>query len=89
MPEEINMLAFIAMVAAMMVNIVCAINHIKSKKFCEKYWRELADCLFEEKTRFWNRLGAYDAENGRMYIDLEGGLRLVIFEGEIDGWYMR
>lgn len=30
---------------------------------------------------------ATEAENNRFYIDLEGGLRLVVFEGKIDGWY--
>jgi hypothetical protein len=37
---------------------------------------------------FWKELGAYETEGGKLYIDLEGGLRLVIFEGKIEGWYI-
>lgn len=40
------------------------------------------------KKAFWKSLGAYETENGRMYLDLEGGLRLVVFEGKIEGWYI-
>ena len=36
---------------------------------------------------FWKSLGAYETENSRMYLDLEG-IRLVIFEGKIEGWYI-
>lgn len=37
---------------------------------------------------FWKNMGAYETENNKMYLDLEGGLRLVIFEGKIEGWYI-
>ena len=90
MPEEVLYFTFIAMVSVTMINVVCAINYMKSKKFCEKYRRELIDCLFEDKKRFWKRRGAYEAPEGnRLYLDLEGGIRLVISEGEIEGWYKR
>ncbi|MBQ1191599.1 MAG: hypothetical protein IIX43_04920, partial [Bacteroidales bacterium] len=36
---------------------------------------------------FWEELGAYETENGKMYLDLEG-IRLVIAEGKIEGWYV-
>ena len=87
MPEEVLYILFIAMAAVIMVNIVCIFYHIKEKKFCEKYRRELIDCLFECKTRFWKRLGAYEAAEGnKLYLDLNG-IRLVIDNGEIEGWY--
>ena len=45
--------------------------------------------LFDSKTKSWKRMGAYEApENGQLYLDLNGGLRLVIYEGKIEGWYM-
>ena len=40
------------------------------------------------KNEFWKSQGAYETEGGKLYIDLEGGLRLVIFEGKIEGWYI-
>lgn len=87
MPEEVLYITFIAMVAVIMVNVVCIFYHIKEKKFCEKYRRELVDCLFEGKTRFWKRLGAYEAAEGnKLYLDLKG-IRLVIDNGELEGWY--
>lgn len=36
---------------------------------------------------FWKELGAYETENGRMYLDLEG-IRLVIADGKIEGWHI-
>jgi hypothetical protein len=36
---------------------------------------------------FWKELGAYETEKGRMYLDLEG-IRLVIADGKIEGWYI-
>ena len=39
------------------------------------------------KQAFWKGLGAYETEKGKMYLDLEG-IRLVIFEGKIEGWYV-
>lgn len=40
-----------------------------------------------DNDNFWKILGAYETENERMYLDLEG-IRLVISEGEIEGWYI-
>lgn len=39
------------------------------------------------RKEFWKSLGAYETENGRMYLDLDG-IRLVIANGKIEGWYM-
>ena len=87
MPEEVLYFLFIAMVAVIMVNIVCAIDHKKAKKDCEK-WKDFYYNLFVSNARrFWLTMGAYDAEDGYMYVDVPGGARLVIFEGEIEGWY--
>ena len=36
---------------------------------------------------FWKELGAYETENGGMYLDLEG-IRLVIADCKIEGWYI-
>lgn len=36
---------------------------------------------------FWKILGAYETENGRLYLDLDG-IRLVIADGKIEGWYI-
>ena len=52
-------------------------------KFAEELWNKEAT-----KNEFWKELGAYETEGGKLYIDLEGGLRLVIFEGKIEGWYI-
>lgn len=36
---------------------------------------------------FWKELGAYETENNKMYLDLDG-IRLVIADGKIEGWYI-
>lgn len=88
MPEEVLYITFIAMVAVIIVNIICAINYWKSKKFADT-WMELYEkYVFHKRKEFWKDMGAYPAErDGYMYLDLEGA-RLVIFEGKIDGWYI-
>lgn len=48
---------------------------------------EDAPTIEATRNEFWKSLGAYETENGRMYLDLEG-IRLVIFEGKIEGWYI-
>ena len=35
---------------------------------------------------FWKELGAYETLNNKMYLDLDG-IRLVITDGKIEGWY--
>lgn len=71
----------------------CAFNthaYFKNKKLYKKT-NELASRYLRlaigKKRELFKELGAYPAENGRWYIDLEGGIRLVIFEGKIEGWY--
>ena len=88
MPNEVTYFAFIAMVAAFIVNIISAIYYTKEKRFYEKRHKELIEFLFDSKTKSWKHMGAYEApENGQLYLDLPGGLRLVIYEGKIEGWY--
>lgn len=73
----------------------CALNthaYFKYKKLYEKT-SELAHhylrLIFGKKHKLFKELGAYEAPEGnKLYIDLEGGIRLVIFEGEIEGWYI-
>lgn len=85
MPEEVLYITFIAMVSVIMVNIVCAIDHKRAKKKFENLMRCL---LFGHRIGFWKELGAYEAaEKGQLYLDLEG-IRLVIENGEIEGWYI-
>ncbi len=72
----------------------CAFNthaYFKNKKFYEKT-NKLADrylrLVFGKKRELFKELGAYKAPEGnKLYIDLEGGIRLVIDNGEIEGWY--
>ena len=88
MPEEVLYILFIAMVAVIMVNIVCAVCYTKEKRAYGKRYKELINFLFDEKTKAWKRRGAYEApEKGQLYLDLEG-IRLVIENGEIEGWYI-
>ena len=87
MPEEVLYILFIAMVAVIMVNIVCAIDHKKAEKESLKRQQTYYGLLLTTKKKFWERLGAYEApEKGQLYLDLEG-IRLVIENGEIEGWY--
>ena len=88
MPEEILYITFIAMVAVIMVNIVCAIDHKREQRHYERRHKQLIDWLFGSRTEHWKRMGAYEApEKGQLYLDLEG-IRLVIENGELDGWYI-
>lgn len=88
MPEEVICITFIAMVAVIMINIVCAIDHRKAIEKCEVWERIYRRYVFDTDKAFFEELGAYEAPEGkRLYLDLEGGIRLVIFEGEIEGWY--
>ena len=73
----------------------CAINILTIRRYRKGYEelyerkKEYVDILLRGKQALFEQLGAYPSEKeGYMYIDLEGGLRLVIFEGKIDGWYM-
>ena len=87
MPEEVLYILFIAMVAVIMVNIVCAVNHKKAEMESLKWQHEYYGLILTTKKKFWERLGAYEApEKGQFYLDLEG-IRLVIDNGEIEGWY--
>ncbi len=88
MPEEVLYILFIIMVSVIMVNIICAIDHKKSKESCETWAEVYEKFCFNKKKEFFRELGAYEApEKGKYYIDLKGGLRLVIYDGKIDGWY--
>lgn len=89
MPEEICYLTFVALVASMLGNIVCAFNYKKAKERCKRLEKIYEKLCFEVRRGFWETLGAYPApENGEYYLDLDGGIRLVIYEGKIEGWYM-
>lgn len=88
MPEEIRWIIFIAMVTAAIVNIIEAVGYHKKRKECIEDIKEYHHLIYEVKNKFWKHLGAYEApENGQLFLDLAGGLRLVIFEGKIEGWY--
>ena len=88
MPEEISYFAFIAMVVTIMINIVCAMNYRKAKKHCERLEYIYEKLCYVKRQGFWKTLGAYPApENGEYYLDLEGDLRLIIYDGKIEGWY--
>jgi hypothetical protein len=62
-----------------------ALTDEEAIKFAEIIWNEEA---IKRMNEFWKSQGAYETEGGKLYIDLEGGLRLVIFEGKIEGWYI-
>lgn len=88
MPEEVLYILFIAMVAVIMVNIVCAVDHKKAEKESLKWQHIYYELLSTTKKKFWERLGAYEApEEYKLYLDLNG-IRLVIDNGEIEGWYI-
>lgn len=87
MPEEVLYITFIAMAAVIMVNIICAVNHKRAEKDCKKWEDIYYGFVVRGKKKFWDELGAYEApEKGQLYLDLEG-IRLVIEDGKIDGWY--
>lgn len=87
MPEEVLYILFIAMVAVIMVNIVCAVDHKKAEKDYKRLEEIYYDFVVHSKKKFWKHMGAYEApEKGQLYLDLEG-IRLVIDNGEIEGWY--
>lgn len=73
----------------------CVLNMIGFKRYMKKldeYYKKL-QYIDRAITEIQNNYvfiaeNSYEAENGRRYIDLEGGLRLVIFEGKIEGWYI-
>ena len=75
------------MVAAAAVNVICAVDHKKAAKNCERFAKLYRNLAFNTRKRFWEEQGAREAEDGRFYIDLAGGLQLVIYEGKIDGWH--
>lgn len=88
MPEEVLYILFIAMVAVIMVNIVCAIDHKREQRHYERRHKQLIDWFFGSRIARWKSMGAYEApEKGQLYLDLEG-IRLVIDNGEIEGWYI-
>ena len=87
MPEEVLYILFIAMVAVIMVNIVFAIDHRRAKNLYKKYYEMYLELIRDWKYKLWKHMGAYEApEKGKLYLDLEG-IRLVIENGEIEGWY--
>ena len=89
MPNEVLYILFIAMVVAIAVNIVYAVDHKKAAKDNKRWADHYYGVIVRERKKFWEELGAYPAEKeGYMYIDVPGGLRLVIYEGKIEGWYM-
>lgn len=88
MPNEVLYITFIAMVAVIMVNIVCAVDHKKAEKESLKWQHIYYDLILTTKKKFWEHRGAYEApEKGQLYLDLEG-IRLVIENGELEGWYI-
>lgn len=87
MPEEVLYITFIAMGAVIMVNIFCAIDHKRAKNLYKKYYEMYLELIVDWKYKLWKHMGAYEApEKGQLYLDLEG-IRLVIENGEIEGWY--
>ncbi len=88
MPEEVLYILFIAMVAVIMVNIVCAIDHKRAKNLYKKTYKMYLEFIVDWKNKLWKHMGAYEApEKGQLYLDLNG-IRLVIDNGEIEGWYI-
>ena len=79
---------------AVMLNIsacclsVWAYHDFKKKaREADDYVEEYCKLAIGGRHALFKLLGAYDAENGEMYLDLNDNLRLVIFEGKIEGWY--
>ena len=88
MAEEIRLIVFVAMLMATIGNIMEAVCYRKMRKECIEDIKKYHNLIFEEKNEFWINLGAYEApEKGQLYLDLEG-IRLVIENGEIEGWYI-
>ena len=88
MPVEVICITFIAMVAVIMVNIVCAVDHKKAEMESLKWQHIYYDLILTTKKKFWERLGAYEAPEGnKLYLDLNG-IRLVVDNGELEGWYI-
>lgn len=89
MPNEVLYILFIAMVIATGLNLMGFIRSRKREKEIHELIKTYHHLIFEAGNRFFKHLGAYEApENGQLYLDLPGGLRLVIYEGKVEGWYM-
>lgn len=76
-------------VASCIFNIRGCVKNNEYAKHQRETYNEYIQLVLGGKRHLFKELGAYDSEKkGYMYLDLPGGLRLVIFEGKIDGWYM-
>ena len=91
MPTEILFIAFVAMIAATVLNVIGIYERKKDEKIMHKAMEEYIHVTYNARKHFLKEMGAYPAPSGvpeKYYIDLPGGFRLVIYEGKIDGWYM-
>ena len=52
MPNEVLYITFIAMVAVIMVNIVCAVDHKKAEKDCKRWEAIYYDFVIRSKKSF-------------------------------------
>lgn len=84
--EFLTAISFIFFVAAIMVNIVCAENHMKAYNRYVKLAEDYEKLCIGRMRAFWKILGAYPTENGDMRLDTEG-LTLTIHDGKIKDWY--
>ena len=87
MAEELLQFLFFINVFLTGILFYCWIKLGREADRANEIFEQYSKLVIGGKQEFWKSLGAYKTENGRMYLDLEG-IRLVIFEGKIEGWYI-
>lgn len=87
MAEEL--LQFLLLINIFLLGILfyCWIKLGREADRANEIFEQYSKLVIGGKQAFWKGLGAYETENGRMYLDLDG-IRLVIADGKIEGWYI-
>ena len=87
MAEELLGFLFFVNFSVLALLFYCWTKLGKEMDEAKEIFEQYSKLVIEWKEAFWKNLGAYETENDKMYLDLEG-IRLVIFEGKIEGWYI-
>ena len=87
MAEELLRLLIFANLIFLGLTFYCWVLLEKRADRANKIFEIYSHLVIGGKQAFWKHLGAYETEGNKMYLDLEG-IRLVIFEGKIEGWYI-
>ena len=86
MAEELLQFLILINIFLLAVLFYCWVKLGQEVDKANEIFEQYSKLVIGGKKAFWKSLGAYETENGRMYLDLEG-IRLVIFEEKVDAWY--